>query len=104
MDSVTLDAAPDDDDLDARCARIRQMLLDGIEATLYELAQSTAQEAAIADALWARGAPLRCGQATCRRARRCRGDPCTVSRAASADALATPPQGRGEFFAKVHYP
>ena len=86
MASFICNAAPHDGDLDARCQRIRQRLLDGIEETLDELAQSNhqpaAQQAAIADAVWAHVAPLLCRQATCRRAKRCRRNPCAVPRVA----------------------
>lgn len=90
MVSFTHHAAPDDrhsdDDLDARCRRIRQRLLDGIEETLDELALQgepfATQQAAITHAVQAHIAPLCCPQALCRRARRCRTQPCKVPAAA----------------------
>ena len=92
MASFTHHAAPNhhsDDDFDARCMRIRQRLLDGIEETLDELAQPdvthSLQRAAIARAVQMQVAPLYCRQVLCRRAKRCRRDPCTVPRARVAD-------------------
>jgi hypothetical protein len=72
------------DDPEDRCQRLRGKILDGIEDTLDDLAQPEAQRAAITDAMWAHVAPLLCQQAKCRRAKRCRSDPCIVRQAAAA--------------------
>jgi len=71
------------DDLDARTRRIRDKLLDSIEATLDELAQPRtihdAVSRAVQRAMQSHRAALLCRQALCRRAKRCRRDPCAVS-------------------------
>jgi hypothetical protein len=67
------------DDLDARCARLHERLLDGIEDTLDALATQDSQRAAIARAIQAKIAPLMCRHALCRRAQRCRRQKCTVA-------------------------
>lgn len=79
MTSQMLKMAPRDD-LDERCRNIRNRILDSIDATLDELAQSESQRAAIAETVWAHIAPLLCRQATCRRAKLCRRNPCSVPR------------------------
>ena len=63
---------------------LRSLLLDGIEATLNELAEPHARRAAIEHIVRSQTAPLLCRQATCRRARSCRRKPCTVPSLASA--------------------
>jgi hypothetical protein len=67
-----------DDDLDARTRRIRCRLLDGIEQTLDELAQPRVLRAAIEREVRVHAAALLCRHARCRRAQRCRRDPCAV--------------------------
>lgn len=74
----SLSPAASDDDLDARIRRIRRRILDGIEATLDDLAQPVVPRAAIANAVAAKAAPRVCPQATCRRAQRCRRTFCIV--------------------------
>ena len=68
----------DDEDLDSRTRRIRERLLDGIEQTLDELAQPQLTRAAIDHAVRVHTAALLCRHARCRRAQRCRRDPCAV--------------------------
>ena len=78
MPPHTIDPTHGDDAFDARTRRIRDRILDGIEETLAELAQPPALHDAIERAVRARYAALLCRQATCRRAKRCRRQPCTV--------------------------
>jgi hypothetical protein len=66
------------DDLDDRTRRIRERLLDGIEQTLDELAQPHLTRVAIDHAVRVHTAALLCRRARCRRAKRCRRDPCAV--------------------------
>ncbi|MGN6114078.1 MAG: hypothetical protein ACTHN2_01060 [Nitrobacter sp.] len=70
------------DDLDDRTRRIRDKILDGIEATLDELAQPRTihdtVSRAVHRAMQSQRAALLCRQALCRRAQRCRRDPCAV--------------------------
>lgn len=70
------------DDLDDRTQRIRDRILDGIEATLDELAQPRTIDdtvsRAVHRAMQSQRAALLCRQALCRRAQRCRRDPCAV--------------------------
>lgn len=70
------------DDLDDRTRRIRDRILDGIEATLDELAQPRTIDdmasRAVHRAMQSQRAALLCRQALCRRAQRCRRDPCAV--------------------------
>lgn len=81
MVSITHPAARnkrDPDDIDARCARIIQRILDGVEQTLDKLEQPDVLQATIARVAHAHIAPLFCGRALCRRARRCCKQPCEV--------------------------
>ncbi len=75
-------ARRDPEDLDARCRRISDRILDGIEQTLDERAQPAELRAAIQraaeHALHAQAGALLCRHALCRRAKRCRRHPCTV--------------------------
>ena len=93
MASITHPAArhnrSPDDDFDARRARIIGRILDGVEQRLDELEQPAVARsllhASIARVVHAHIAPLSCGLALCQRARRCRGNPCTVPRATNDD-------------------
>jgi hypothetical protein len=87
MTLPTIDTAHPDDDVDARIRRISDRILDGIEETLTELAQPRVLGTAIEGghildearrAVQARYAALLCPQARCRRANRCRRQPCVV--------------------------
>lgn len=78
MISHPIEPAHRDDDLDARTRRIRCRILDGIEQTLDELAQPQLTRAAIGHAVRVHAAALLCRHARCRRAKRCRRDPCAV--------------------------
>lgn len=70
------------DDLDDRAQRIRDKILDSIEATLDELAQPRTIDDMVSRtvhrAMQSQRAALLCRQAMCRRAQRCRRDPCAV--------------------------
>lgn len=76
----------DHETLDARVRRISDRILDGIEQTLDELAQPDALRAAIQRAaereMEAQASALLCRHALCRRAQRCRRQPCAVPVAA----------------------
>ncbi len=74
----TIKTAARDDDFAARELRISAKILDGIEETLDELAQPLLLRAAIEDEVQAQCAALVCRQALCRRAKRCRRQPCKV--------------------------
>ena len=78
------DTARRNDTFDDRVGRMRDRILDGIEATLNELAEPHARRAAIEHIVRSHTAPLLCRQATCRRAGSCRRKPCTVPGLASA--------------------
>ena len=77
-----IDTAARGDDFEARARRIRGRILDGIEETLDELAQPRVRRAAIdhqvQDILQAHRAASLCRQALCRRAKRCRSEPCKI--------------------------
>jgi hypothetical protein len=76
MTACQIKTAIRDDDGEARERRLRGQILDGIEATLTELAQPHPLSAAIDRAVRAQCAAVLCRHAMCRRARRCRGQPC----------------------------
>ena len=82
MTPFTTDTPDDDDDLDARTRRISHRILDGIEETLADMAQSHAIQAAIARETLAQCSAQHCRHALCRRAKPCRRQPCAVSAAA----------------------
>jgi hypothetical protein len=86
MTPYTIDTARRaDDDLNVRTRRIREKLLDGIEATIDELARPRGaierEEilGTVRRAVQAQCAFLLCRHALCRRAQRCRRQPCVVS-------------------------
>lgn len=76
MTPHSIDTPGHDDDFDARTQRISGKILDGIEETLAELAQPRALHAAIEQIVRSQCAALLCRQAMCRRANRCRRQPC----------------------------
>lgn len=81
MTPHTIKTAARDNAIEARERRIRNKILDGIEETLAELAQPRVLRAAIEDEVRAQCAALLCRQALCRRAKRCRRQPCAVQAA-----------------------
>ena len=80
----TSDTTYPDDDPNARELRIRRRILDGIEQTLDEIARSDRLRAAAERAALAHYAALLCRHARCRRAGRCRRQPCAVPSAPGA--------------------
>jgi hypothetical protein len=68
-----------DEDPQARELRLRGRILDAVEETLDGMVRSDALRAAAERAALAHYAALLCTHALCRRAKRCRRQPCAVS-------------------------
>jgi hypothetical protein len=75
--TASVTSAPDEDPK-ARELRLRGRILDAVEQTLDEMARSDALRAAAERAALGHYAALLCTHALCRRAKRCRRQPCVA--------------------------